>query len=283
MLWLAYVRCPIPPGAPSGRSVFINCTQIVRSSTNDGRSWTSERVLSGSYPMHDGGVGGGLVLRGSGKLLFSRNGYGVLQSNDQGLHWDFGQPLPHRGESQPVQLANGSVIMQMRDKGGKYLYVWCRSDDQGESFHECFARDTPLVPDCPTSILALQEGKLLLFSHPNSHVEPRPRGRQNMTISASSDDGRSFQDALQVWAGPAAYSSLAELGGAAATSGGQHQEVGLLFEKSTDGKEPIDFEMVELVVITVRTPTNLRLPAPHARPPADAASVTSSDDDENRV
>ena len=49
-LWLAYVRCPIPPGAPPDRSVFQNCTQIVRNSVDNGGSWSAEREVSGSYP-----------------------------------------------------------------------------------------------------------------------------------------------------------------------------------------------------------------------------------------
>ena len=56
-LWLAYVRCPIPPGAPApGRSVFQQCTQIVRASGDHGVSWGAEAAIPGSSPQSDGGV-----------------------------------------------------------------------------------------------------------------------------------------------------------------------------------------------------------------------------------
>ena len=264
-LWLAYVRCPIPPGAPPGRSVFQNCTQIVRTSLDIGASWSEEHDIPGSYPQGDGGVGSGLQLA-DGKLIFPRNGRGVLISETHGESWRLGKPLPHHGESQAVQLTNGSVIMQMRDSKHAYDYFWCRSDDGGETFEDpCAARSLPRVPDVPTSILRL--GDALLFSHPNSAVTPCPLGRKNMSkhtntphhklnpgdtserllaysaLSVSSDgngDG-GWSDMLQVWAGPSAYSSLAALPGAGL--------VGLLYEKSTDGIMPIDFKEIELAVI----------------------------------
>lgn len=100
---------------------------------------------------------------------------------------------------------------------------------------------SPLVPDVPTSILRV--GDALLFSHPNSDVKPCPLGRTNMTLSVSSDgngDG-GWSDELQVWVGPSAYSSLVALPGKGL--------VGLLYEKSTDGIMPIDFEEIELAVV----------------------------------
>jgi sialidase-1 len=240
-LWLAYVRCPIPPGAPPGRSVFRNCTQLVRTSLDGGVSWSPEHEVEGSFPQDDGGVGSGLQLE-SGRLIFPRNGKGMLISDTHGESWRLGEALPHHGESQAMQLVNGSVIMQMRDQDHRYDYVWCRSDDGGSSFMSpCAVRSAPLVPDVPTSILRRRGSSTLLFSHPNSNVTPCPLGRRNMTISANRDgDGDSWSDVLQVFTGPAAYSSLAALGGG---------RVGLLYEKSMDGKEPIDFEAIELAII----------------------------------
>ena len=243
-LWLAYVRCPVPPGAPPGRSVFQDCTQLVRMSANHGGSWSAEREIEGSYPQSDGGVGSGLQLASGGshggRLLFPRNGKGALISDNHGESWRLGQPLPHGGESQAAQLRNGSVVMQMRDQDHRYDYVWCISNDGGESFgSSCTQHTAPLVPDVPTSVLRL--GDALLFSHPNSDVLPCPLGRKNMTVSMSRDgNGEEWRDVLQVFVGPAAYSSLAVLAGG---------RVGLLYEKSEDGKEPIDFESVELAII----------------------------------
>lgn len=245
-MWLAYVRCPVPPGAPPGRSVFQNCTQLVRVSTTHGGSWSSEREIEESYPQRDGGVGSGLQLAmnaGSnhdGRLVFPRNGKGALLSDNNGESWRLGQPLPHGGESQAVQLRNGSVVMQMRDSDHRYDYIWCISNDGGESFGSpCTRHAAPLVPDVPTSVLRV--GDTLLFSHPNSDIVPCPLGRKNMSVSLSMDgNGDQWRDVLQVFAGPSAYSSLAALPGG---------RVGLLYEKSSDGKEPIDFESIELAII----------------------------------
>ena len=144
---------PIPRVAPAGLSFVRHCTQIVRNSLDHGGPWGDEIVLAASYPMHDGGVGGGLELD-NGDLLFPRNGLGMLISKDQGKRWTFGGRLAHEGESQAAELSNGSVIMQMRDSG-KYRYVWCRSDDGGATFSGCHEHSSPLGPDVPPSILGL--------------------------------------------------------------------------------------------------------------------------------
>ena len=179
-----------------------------------------------------------------GRLLFSRNGKGMLMSDDSGESWRLGKALPASGESQAVQLRNGSVIMQMRNKDHQYSYRWCRSDDGGSSFvSPCLTRARPLVPDVPTSII--RRGSALLLSHPNSATLPCPLGRKNMTLSASHDEGGTWADELTVHAGPSGYSSLAWL-----PAGGKAWLLGLLYEKSSDGKEPIDFQEVELAIIS---------------------------------
>ena len=88
-------------------------------------------------------------------------------SDTHGADWTIGAKLPAHGESQAVELANGSVVMQMRHGKHAYAFWWCRSDTGGASFEApCLTRATPLVPDVPTSIL--RRGGQLLLSHPNS-------------------------------------------------------------------------------------------------------------------
>ena len=74
---------------------------------------------------------------------------------------------------------------------------------------------------------------------------PCPLWRKNMTLSASHDEGGTWADELTVHAGPSGYSSLAWL-----PAGGKAGLLGLLYEKSSDGKEPIDFQEVELAIIS---------------------------------
>eukprot|EP01079_Euglenida_sp_SAG-EU17-18_P013004 gene13004-biopygen7715 len=225
--------------------------------------------VPGSYPMSDSGVGAGIQLQGSvhsGRLVFPRNGYGFSLSDDHGATWHVGSPAPHHGESALVQLSNGSIISQMRAGHYAYAYVWCRSDDGGDNYAPiCVNRTVPQVPDVPTSIVRLQSSQLL-FAHPNTEHRPCPLGRANMTVSLSADEGDTWRDLLLVFSGPSGYSSLSVLQTANPTRGfmhtyplvlgntldsAGHHTVGLLFEKSPDGLQPIDFQEVELVVFSL--------------------------------
>ena len=263
-LWLAYVRCTIPSVIVPGTSAFRNCTQLLRHSNDDGITWDEVTLLNPAL-MHDGGVGSGIQLssRWGGRILFPRNGFGPLLGDLQAngtRTWRFGSKLGHIGESQAVELLNGTIVMQMRD-GGEYDYIWIRSDDGGETFFKHGSvHSAPFVPDCPTSIILDRTGSRLLMSHPNPsdrHL-PRPLGRKNLTISVSivkppSSPGP-WSDELIIFNGPSGYSSLAKilldyehasLDVMAATS------FGVLYEKSADGVEPLDFQGIELALFSI--------------------------------
>jgi hypothetical protein len=245
-----YVRCPIPATINPSVSAFVNCTQLLRSSLDHGVTWSPEMVVDGTTPQHDGGVGAGLQLA-SGRLLFPRNGAGSMISDDGGESWRLGSKLQHGGESQAVQLANTSVLMQMRAVA-TYAYIWLRSDDGGETFGPPLLHTTPFVPDCPTSVLLDEHGRLLL-SHPNptNHTLPRPLGRRNLTISIGAFNAGGtavWHDAVVVFAGPSGYSSLASVTKWDLDIVGA---VGVVYEMSTDGKEPLDFEGVQLAIISM--------------------------------
>lgn len=245
-----YVRCPIPATINPRASAFRNCTQLVRSSGDNGVTWSADKAVPGTTPQNDGGVGSGLQLS-SGRLLFPRNGKGSLLSDDHGKIWYLGSDLLRGGESQAVQLPNGSVLMQMRAEI-TYNYVWLRSDDGGRTFGPPVVHDVPFVPDCPTSILLDSRGRLLL-SHPNpaNHTLPRPLGRKNLTLSVGLLDPSGsveWDDAAVVFAGPSAYSSLTAVTEWGSGAAGM---VGVIYELSTDGKEPVDFEGVGFALVKV--------------------------------
>ena len=74
----------------------------------------------------------------------------------------------------------------------------------------------------------------------------------NMTVSAGTFDNDGnvvWEDVVVVFAGPSGYSSLLSLEAWGPPGGASRY--GVVFEMSLDGIEPLDFEGVELAVVTI--------------------------------
>ena len=84
----------------------------------------------------------------------------------------------------------------------------------------------------------------LFCSHPNSLNQVQPLGRQNLTLSVSHDNGKSWHAAVTINGGPSAYSALTQI------EYKGKRAVACLYERSKDGP-PVDFDTVAMAIIDI--------------------------------
>jgi len=169
--------------------------------------------------------GNGIQTR-SGLLLHTlvnlNRGLHVFGSSDGGKTWFLvDSPLKPGDESKIVELADGSWMVNSRVKGKGMRHVHT-SADQGRTWQ---SRPEPALvdPACNASLIrytSIADGynkNRLLFSNAKAK-----NARRNMTVRVSYDEGASWTEGKTLYAGEAAYSSLAIL---------DNGEIGLLFEK----------------------------------------------------
>jgi sialidase-1 len=93
------------------------------------------------------------------------------------------------------------------------------SKDEGKTWES--RNETALVdPACNGAIVRYKSkkyGNLLLFSNPNS-----VKGRKNLTVKVSKDEGRTWSEGKTIYAGSAAYSDIEVL---------KNGDIGVFFEK----------------------------------------------------
>lgn len=195
-------------------------TVWVTKSTDDGATWDrpaeiTTDVKRPEWTWYATGPGVGIRLK-SGRLLVPcdnkldggkvRQSH-VIYSDDGGKTWKLGGVVgPGCNESQAVELADGSVLLNMRSYQGDNRRRVAVSSDGGKTFGKP-ADDPALVePVCQASILRAPEEKGgLLFSNPASMK------REKLTVRLSTDEGKSWAHGRELYAGPAAYSCLTVL------------------------------------------------------------------------
>ncbi len=174
-------------------------------------------------------------LKGDGSFqTHARNIY----SDDHGKTWKVSAPTGLQvGETKVVELPNGTLMQNMRNRKLKYRSI-AISDDAGQTWSEIWQDSTLIDPRCNASITryaSIWEGhafNIMAFSNPASH-----KGRQNMTIRFSFDNAKTWPLTLPISKDPAAYSSLIRL-----YDGG----LGLLYETGQEkANEKIRFHKIE--------------------------------------
>jgi sialidase-1 len=191
------------------------------------------------------------VLRGGGRLVVPINFVNAsvadastaFLSDDGGESWRLADGIVRGGnENQVAELAwrsnatTPSVLhMTMRSAvAGSRLAA--ESADAGETWGEPW----PTISEtkCEGSVFALPRSRRLVMSSAFAAQQ-----RANMTLHVSADDGHSWAPAAQVFDGPSAYSSLADL----SPQSGAEDVVGLLFEQGpTSTYQTISFARVAL-------------------------------------
>jgi sialidase-1 len=167
------------------------------------------------------------IQTSTGKLLHCMvnldSGMHLFGSDDHGKTWYFiDTPISPANESKVVELEDGSWMVNARSndkKGMRYVHI---STDEGKTWT---TKAEPLLtdPGCNASIIrytSIKDGhkkNRLLFANANS-----VKGRENMTVKISYDEGKTWSKGKTVYKGSSAYSSLTIL---------ENGKIGLFFEK----------------------------------------------------
>ncbi|MCK5685711.1 exo-alpha-sialidase [bacterium] len=148
----------------------------------------------------------------NGKIREGPYGYGshVIISDDHGETWRKSKPIrPGCNESQIVELADGTLMMNMRSYNEKYCRASAISNDGGETWSEIKDELQLVESKCQASLLNYGEFKgknMYLFSNPAV-----PVGRTHITIKASFDDCKTWTNSKLIFPGPSAYSCMTKL------------------------------------------------------------------------
>ncbi len=157
----------------------------------------------------------------------------AIYSDDHGQTWTKGSDTGlghHATEARVVQLADGTVMMnaRMHNRGRRWV---ARSNDQGVTWQEGYEEET-VIPytavDCglirvQPSHQESRKTDWLLHSHPNKVDK-----REGLTVSLSTDGGKTWPVSKLVYAYGAQYSDLVQL---------KDGTIGLMYEKKNNHPE----------------------------------------------
>ena len=233
-------------------------TVLVTKSQDDGATWAptkeiTQAVKPPDWTWYATGPGNGIQLK-NGRLVVPcdhgkkdhRFYSHVIYSDDHGETWQLGGTSGQdTDESTVVELANGSLMINMRSNKGSQPYAEqagrgrnqreiAISNDGGLTWLPSTPDPTLIEPVCQASLLRSPEGSdslknILLFSNPASTERVR------MTVRLSYDEGDTWPIARLVHEGPSAYSSLTTLAdgtiGLLYESGATHPYEGITFAR----------------------------------------------------
>lgn len=206
---------------------------FVTFSNDDGRSWSEPRLITNEVKKEDWtwyatGPGNAIQLdRGpyKGRLLVpcdhrvksiadrrkSTHSH-VIYSDDHGKSWKLGGSTgPMMNECAVVQRSDGSLLLNMRGNRGRGKRGVSVSRDGGLTWSEPVDDATLIEPVCQASLIRYpredpSSKSRLLFSNPAS-----TSGRHHLTVRLSRDEGKTWPISKLLYAGSAAYSSLAKM------------------------------------------------------------------------
>ena len=204
-------------------------TVWVTSSSDDGVTWNEPHEITVTTKEADWtwyatgpGVGiqlqhgaheGRMVIPCDHKVLGSKALYShVIYSDDHGMTWQLGgrSAEDQNNECQVVELSDGRLLLNMRhydrERGTRALSY---SEDGGVTWSGNFFNASLIDPVCQASLITARKGdrNLMVFSNPASRSS-----RTKMTVKVSGDEGAKWERQLELHSGPAAYSSLVDLG-----------------------------------------------------------------------
>ncbi|MEZ4970732.1 MAG: sialidase family protein [Flavobacteriaceae bacterium] len=208
-------------------------------STDNGKTWSKPEDITPQIAKREWHndfkfitSGRGIQTR-SGTLLHCmvnlNSGLHVFGSKDHGKSWFFiDTPVSPADESKIIELANGDWMINARanKEGKRYVHI---SKDEGKSWE---TRPEPALidPGCNASIVrytSIEDGykkNRLLFSNAKSE-----KGRVNMTVRISYDEGETWSEGKTIYKGESAYSSMTIL---------ENGDIGLFFEQDDYQKNP---------------------------------------------
>ncbi len=218
---------------------------FVTRSDDDGKTWAApveitKDVKRPEWGWYATGPGHGIQLSGGRLVIPCDCGYSkgwgdwknkghsfVFFSDDHGKTWKLGGATDRgMNECECVELADGSLLLSMRNYFGKNQRAFAVSEDRGASWSKPEHHEQVYCPTCQSSIqrYSIKPKNIILYSGPGGS------GRNNLTVRASYDEGKTWPVAKRVYRGGSAYSDLVILPDGA---------IGCLFER--DGYKKITF------------------------------------------
>ncbi|MCL5019290.1 MAG: glycoside hydrolase [Patescibacteria group bacterium] len=136
----------------------------------------------------------------------------VIYSDDHGATWKLGGIVADHGdESTIVELADGTLLLNMRDDTGRHMRAISTSTDGGFTWSKTFSDDELIEPECQGSLIRFtdkihNDRNRILFSNPASRTK-----REKMTVRLSYDECMTWPVSKQLTSDLSAYSCLAIL------------------------------------------------------------------------
>jgi sialidase-1 len=216
---------------------------FITKSTDDGRTWAQPVEITGhvkrpGWDWYATGPGHGIQLK-SGRLLIpcdcgDSKGWGdwdkkgrslVFYSDDHGGSWQLGGVTDAgMNECEVVELADGSLLLSMRQYLGPKQRAFSTSSDAGLSWSK--PKHHPEV-HCPVCQSSIQRYTLPPAKNRILYSGPGGPGRSRMTVRLSYDEGKTWPVAKVIHDGSAAYSDLVVL---------PDKSIGCLYERDNYGK-----------------------------------------------
>lgn len=131
-----------------------------------------------------------------------------IYSDDRGETWKLGgvTESDQVNECTVAELSNGDLMLNMRNYSPLRVRQVAISKDGGQSWEKQKEELALEEPICQGSLIAFKSKKgkyILAFSNPAN-----PKGRTNMTVKLSYDNGKTWKQKQLVYEGPSAYSNL---------------------------------------------------------------------------
>jgi sialidase-1 len=220
-------------GSGPGMSPDETGQLVIVKSVDDGMTWSTpinitSQVKDPAWRLCFNGPGSGIQLR-DGTLVFAAQFKGpdnvphscFIASEDHGNRWRISPPAvadsPPTSESAVVELANGSLLLSMRNESHAGVRVWSRWDWKENIMQGNWSDKwlTVTDPTCMASLIRHPHGELI-FSNPNNAQK-----RVALTIRTSTDDGQTWSVGRLLDPNGAMYSSLSIL---------RDGQIGVLYE-----------------------------------------------------
>lgn len=235
-LWVIYLRSRPGRSTSTSRPGTDDMQTLARWSDDSGRTWSEPMDLTAvARDMNDTswrasvpGPGGAIQAR-TGRLLVPmwKSPYAVFTifSDDHGRTWQRGQMVPGSqggDENQVVELADGRILMDIRQNAGPHRWL-AESSDGGKSWAERRPGATVTPVRCAIERFTLQtagdDRNRILWTGPKGPA------RQRLVIRTSKDEGKTFANERVISDNYAAYSDLTIL---------KDKTVGILWERGVE-------------------------------------------------
>ena len=234
------VNNPVAIAGRDGTIHFLYCVEYQRgfymNSEDDGVTWSKpveitpvlkqfrseidwQRIATGpghAVQLRTGRLVAPLWMSTTNKASKLHGAAATIYSDDNGKTWKRGEiALPAGNEPNIAELPDGRVFITARngDPRSRRMVAYSRDGVTGWSQTEFV--DDLLEPRCMAGMVSYAstnepKKSLLLFSNPNT-TKHENQDRENVTVKASADDGKTWPMSRLLQPGPSAYSDLAVL------------------------------------------------------------------------